>query len=336
MLSAVLCRCQEWDGIVLFGEQELEWLRKHGAFDNGIPSKDTLRRFFASLDPERFRECFAQWIAPLRNSKLNEVIAIDGKTIRGTSTKSDPKSVAPHILTALASEQGLCLGQVKTDAKSNEITAIPELLEAISIGGCTVTIDAMGRQKEIVRAIRDKNADYIIAAKGNQGSLLEAIEDTVLLERPVETAIEDDCGHGRVEKRTCHLYTDLSHFKDSGSWKDLGSFIKIEKRAYHKATGKTDQETRYYISNITKDAAGLNKMVRPHWSVENQLHWVLDVVFGEDYARKRTGPSAENFNLVLKMALLLVNSEKSHKKSKNNKRLRALMDREYRGKLLHF
>lgn len=336
VLSAVVCRCQEWDEIVLFGEQEIEWLKKHGSFDNGIPSKDTLRRFFAALDTASFNECFLKWIASLRNDKLSEVVAIDGKTIRGASTKSNPESVSPHILTALASEQGLCLGQVKTDAKSNEITSIPLLLKNLSINSCTVTIDAMGCQKEIIESIRDENANYVVAAKGNQGSLLEAIKDTVLLEKPVETSVSEDYGHGRIEKRTCYLYTNLSHFQDRRLWKDLGSFIKIEKEVYHKTTGKTTNDTRYYISNITKDANQLNKMVRAHWSVENKLHWVLDVVFEEDYARKRAGESAENFNLIFKIALLLINNEKSFKKSKNNKRLRAMLDRKYREKILLF
>ncbi|WP_185956464.1 ISAs1 family transposase [Changchengzhania lutea] len=265
-----------------------------------------------------------------------EVVSIDGKTIRGASTKSDLTSVSPHIITALASEQGLCLGQIKTDDKSNGITAIPELLNTISIENRTITIDAMGCQTEIVETARSNRANYMIAVKGNQGQLYQAIKDTVLLEKPAGTHIQDDCGHDRVEKRTCYVYTDLSHLEDGQRWKDLKTFIAIQKEVFYKATQKTTYETRYYISNLHISASQTNTMIRQHWAIENKLHWVLDVVFEEDYARKRTGNSAENFNLILKMALLLVNKEKTFKKSKNNKRLKALLDREYREKLMFF
>ena len=336
VLSAVLCRCQEWDEILLFGDQEIDWLKKHGSFENGIPSKDTLRRFFSALDPENFQACFVQWISTFRNQTILEVVSIDGKTIRGASTKSDATSVSPHIITALASEQGLCLGQIKTEDKSNEITAIPKLLNSISIENCTITIDAMGCQTEIIETVRNNQANYIIAVKGNQGQLSQAIKDTVALEKPIDTNTMNDCGHGRVEKRSCHVYPNLSHLEDKHRWKDLKTFIVIEKEVFYKATQKTTKETRYYISNLNISASQINTMVREHWAIENKLHWVLDVVFEEDYARKRTGNSAENFNLILKMALLLINKEKTFKKSKNNKRLKALLDREYREKIMLF
>tara|TARA_R110002033_G_C3851883_1_gene235695 strand:- start:151 stop:1287 length:1137 start_codon:yes stop_codon:yes gene_type:complete len=336
VLSAVLSRCQEWDEIILFGSQELDWLKKHGSFDNGIPSKDTLRRFFAALDPESFQACFVQWISTFRNEVLLEVVSIDGKTIRGASTKSDTESISPHIISALASEQGLCLGQIKVEDKSNEITAIPKLLNSLSIENCTITIDAMGCQTEIIKTIRSNQANYIVAVKGNQGQLYQAIKDAFMLEKPIDTGTDNDCGHGRVEKRTCHVYSDMSHLENHQRWKDLKTFIIIEKEVFYKATQETKNEMRYYISNLNISASQINTMVREHWAIENKLHWVLDVVFEEDYARKRIGNSAENFNLVLKMALLLINKEKTFKKSKNNKRLKALLDREYREKLMMF
>lgn len=334
--SAVLCGCQEWDRILMFGEHEIDWLKKHGSFSNGLPSKDTLRRFFMALDPSSFQKCFRNWIDSLRNPSTLEVIALDGKTVRGAKNPSAPQSITPHIVSAMATDQGLCLGQFKVIDKSNEISAITELLDVLFIEKSIVTIDAMGCQKAIVEQIRSKNANYIIAAKANQGALHLAIKDTLQLEKPTEIVEQDDCGHGRVEKRTCKIYTNLSHLENSEKWKDLKSFIVIEKEVYYKSSQKKTNETRFYISNLSQDAATINTAIRKHWSIENQLHWVLDVVFNEDSARKRIQNSAENFNVILKTALTLINNETTLKKSKNNKRFKALINEEYREKVLGF
>lgn len=334
--SAVLCGCQEWDRILMFGEHELDWLKKHGSFLNGLPSKDTMRRFFMALDPKGFQSCFSQWINSLRDPNILEVIALDGKTIRGAKNLTDSQSITPHIVSAMATDQGLCLGQFKVSDKSNEITAIKELLDLLFIEQSIVTIDAMGCQKAIVDQIRSKNANYIIAAKANQGTLHLAIKDTIKLEKPMEIIEQNDCGHGRVEKRICKIYNNLTHFENAHKWKDLKSFIVVEKEVYHKSSQKTSKETRYYISNLTKDAQSINRAIRKHWSIENQLHWVLDVVFNEDSARKRVENSAENFNIVLKTALTLINHETTLKKSKNNKRFKALINCQYREKVLGF
>jgi predicted transposase YbfD/YdcC len=334
--SAVLCGCQEWDRILMFGEHEIDWLKKHGSFSNGLPSKDTLRRFFMALDPSSFQKCFRNWIDSLRDSSTLEVIALDGKTVRGAKNSSALQSITPHIVSAMATDQGLCLGQLKVIDKSNEISAITELLDMLFIEKSIVTIDAMGCQKTIVEQIRSKNANYIIAAKANQGALHLAIKDTLLLEKPTEIVEQDDCGHGRVEKRICKIYTNLSHLENSQRWKDLKSFIVVEKEIYHKSSQKTTNETRFYISNLSQDAATINTAIRKHWSIENQLHWVLDVIFNEDSARKRIQNSAENFNIILKSALTLINKETTLKKSKNNKRFKALINKKYREKVLGF
>lgn len=335
-VSAVLCGCQEWDRILMFGEHEIDWLKTHGSFSNGLPSKDTLRRFFMALDPSSFQNCFRNWIDSLRNPNNLEVIALDGKTIRGAKNLSAPQSITPHIVSAMATDQGLCLGQFKVTDKSNEISAITDLLDVLFIENSIVTIDAMGCQKTIVEQIRSKNANYIIAVKANQGTLHLAIKDTLQLEKPIEIAEQDDCGHGRVEKRICKIYTNLSHLENSEKWKGLSSFIVVEKEVYDKSSQKTTNETRFYISNLSNDATAINNAIRKHWSIENQLHWVLDVVFSEDSARKRIKNSAENFNIILKTALTLINKETTLKKSKNNKRFKALINKKYREKVLGF
>jgi len=334
-LTSIICGLTDYDEIIYFGNQEMGWFKKHGDFSKGIPSKDTIRRFFSALDPVAFSSCFMDWVGALREADKTDTIAIDGKTIRGASTKSDPKSITPHIISAMATEQGLCLGQLKVADKSNEITAIPELLDLLSISGDTITIDAMGCQGTIVDKIVDKGANYIIAVKGNQKELELAINDTVLLEHPTEVSVTEDCGHGRVERRTCRTYDNLSHLQDVNKWPGLSTFIEIRSEVYHKSTGKATDEKRLYISNLKQSASVFNDAIRKHWAIENQIHWVLDVTFKEDQARKRAGHLAENFNIIFKTALTLINNEKSYKKSKKSKRLRALMDREYREKILN-
>lgn len=336
VLVSVLCRITDWDEMVDFGNHELDWFKKHGDFSNGIPSESTIRRVFLSLDPDSFSSCFTTWVYSLLGGRVRESISFDGKTIRGAKTKSDASSKSPHILSAVVSELGICLGQLKTEEKSNEITAIPELINSLSIEDCTVTIDAMGCHKNIVSSIIEAQANYVIGVKANQSGLLAAIKDTVALEKYDHIHIDQSCGHGRVEKRTANVYFNLSHYDKIAQWKDLKTFIAIEKETFNKATKKTTIDKRYYISNLNLTGEQANRIVRSHWAVENKLHWVLDVVFGEDASRKRKGYSAQNMNIVMKMALTLINNEKTFKKSKNRKRFKALIDRNYREKLLGF
>lgn len=335
-LVGVLCGLREYGLIVRFAKNELPWFRKYGDFSNGIPSSETIRRFLVALDTGAFKDCYSNWIGSLYSLGEVDNIALDGKTIRGASTKSDPGSISPHVLTAWATDQGLCLGQLRVDDKSNEITAIPELLKRISVKGSVVTIDAMGCQKEIVADIVDREADYIIAVKGNQRSLETAIRDTVLLEAPDDASVEENVGHGRVEKRTCKIYRDLSHLENIDAWKALRSFVEVESETFCKSAQSTTRERRLYISSLDQSAKKFNADIRKHWSIENQLHWVLDVAFGEDASRKRTGNSPENFNIIFKSALAILKREQSLKKSIKQKNLEALMNRKYREKLLNF
>lgn len=334
VLVGVLCGLKEYSLMVRFAKSELEWFKNYGAFTNGVPSTETIRRFLIALDTAVFEECYINWINSLFDLNEIESIAIDGKTIRGASTKSDTNSISPHILTAWATDQGLSLAQLKVEDKSNEITAIPELLKKIFIKGSIITIDAMACQKQIVNDIISYEADYIIAVKGNQKTLETAIKDTVLLETPDDVSISQDLGHGRVEKRTCSVYNDLSHLETKQDWKGLQRFVKIESEVFCKSTAKTTIEKRFYISNLKVSANKFNQLIRQHWSIENQLHWVLDVSFGEDSSKKRTGNSAENLNIIFKSALTLLKKEKSLKKSISQKKFEALINKNYRDKLM--
>ena len=197
-VSAMLCGINEWPSVIIFGENQLDWLRKHGSFSKGLPSQDTLERVFAALDPKSFNTCFANWMGSIRETVPGEVIAIDGKTMRGAKGTRAGKNM-PHIVSAWATANGLCLGQVKVSEKSNEITAIPELIEAVVAKGCTITIDAMGCQKDIAKTIIENKAGYILAVKGNQGSLEQAIQDTVRFEKPHTTDVMREFDHGRIE-----------------------------------------------------------------------------------------------------------------------------------------
>lgn len=334
-ISAMICGAGDWELVKTFGENQLSWLKKYGSFTNGVPSTDTLERVFAALDPKAFNNNFIKWIDSIRKEVPEETIAIDGKTMRGSKPNKTSKNM-PHIVSAFAATNGLCLGQVKVNEKSNEITAIPELLELLAVKGCTVTIDAMGCQTNIADKIISNKADYILAVKGNQSNLEQAILDTVLLEKPCSKDVWDDFGHGRIEKRTCHAYSELGHIENLEKWRGLKTIFVINSEVYEKCSGKVSSEQRLYISSLPAIANNLNKKTREHWSVENNLHWSLDVQFGEDKSRKYKGNVAENFNIILKIAMTLLLNDKTPKRSKNNKRLKAALDYKYREKLLNF
>jgi len=314
VLSGVLCGADDWETIILFGNNQIDWLKKYGGYKNGIPCSDTLKKVFSAIDPVQFNSCFMDWISGICTLADKEVIAIDGKTIK--RTKEDK---LPHIVSAFACENGLTLGQVKINDKSNEITAIPELLKLLDINGTTVTIVAMGCQRDIAKEIIAKDAAYILAIKGNQKTLEQDILDTILLESTNETHTEDDIGHGRIERRTCSVYTKLSHIEDQKKWIGIKTIATIQTEVTNKTTGKISEEQRIYISSLPPDAKNINNSVRKHWSVENNLHWTLDVLFGEDKSRKRRGNVAENYNIVMKTVLALLVKEKTLKKSKKKK-----------------
>ena len=278
---------------------------------------------------------FVAWVSSIAKLTAGEVVAIDGKTLRGASEPSktglDKKAIV-HLVSAWANSNNLVLGQRRVDEKSNEIKAIPKLLDALELSGTVVTIDAMGCQRAIAAKIIDKKADYILAVKENQGHLLEEIKDSFQMLAADAVEEEIDCGHGRVEQRRCSVIADLGLIGKAAEWASIRGLVRIEAERYHKATGKTETEIRYYITSLAADAARLNGCIRQHWGIENKLHWVLDVGFGEDLDRKRAGNSAQNFSVLNRIALNLLKQDKTSKRGVHGKRLKAGWDNGY---LLH-
>jgi predicted transposase YbfD/YdcC len=241
--------------------------------------------------------------------------------LRGT--RETGKKTLVHMVSAWAEGNGLVLAQRKVDEKSNEITAIPKLLDALELSGTVVTLNAMGCQRDIAKRIIEKKADYVLAVKDNQGLLAEQVRDSFLLLVSDAVVEEIDCGHGRVEQRKCSVIADLSLIEKACEWASLQGLVRIESERYHKATGKTEREIRYYITSLRADAAQLNRVIRQHWGIDNKLHWVLDVGFGEDLNRKRAGHAAQNFSVLNRIALNLLKQDKSSKRGIKGKRLKA-------------
>lgn len=291
--------CDSWDDLELFGQTKLDTLRNYLAFENGSPSDDTLRRFFRALDPGAFEQCFLNWLESFQLDLSDKVIAIDGKTSRRSF---DQDNKAMHMVSAFASELNLALGQVKTAEKSNEITAIPELLELLDISGAIITIDAMGCQKKIVEKIIDKSADYVIGLKGNQGQLNDDVRfafENKPSNMKFVSDVDNDKGHGRIENRYCTVSDDIQWLRERHpDWKNLNSIIEIESSRIISGGQKT--EKRYYISSLSADAAKIQNAVRQHWGIENKLHWVLDVTFNDDQSRIRKGNAPKNMAIIKK------------------------------------
>jgi predicted transposase YbfD/YdcC len=329
-IAAILSGANGWNEIEDYAQSKIEWFKSFLTLPGGIPSHDTFNRVFSALDPEELEKGFVAWVSSIAKLTAGEVVAIDGKALRGTSGPG--KRAIVHLVSAWANTNSLVLAQRRVDEKSNEITAIPKLLDALELSGTVVTIDAMGCQRSIAEKIVGKKADYILAVKENQGHLLEEIKDSFQMLAADAAAEEIDCGHGRIEQRTCSVIADLSLVEKAAEWASLQGLVRIEAERYHKATGKTERETRYYITSLQPDAARLNRSIRQHWGIENKLHWVLDVGFGEDLDRKRAGHAAQNFSLLNRIALNLLKQDKSSKRGIHGKRLKAGWDNTY---LLH-
>lgn len=336
---AVISGADSWDSIELFGKSKHDFLKKFLRLPNGIPSHDTINRVISMIRPNKFENVFIQWVESLKckdfdNKRLKEVIAIDGKTLRGSKDTFHQKKPI-HLINAWASINGLVLGQCAVDGKTNEIKAIPELLELLDIEGCIITIDAMGTQKEIAAQIIDNKADYILALKSNQKYLKENVETIFNVQTPDSEHTTLEKGHGRIETRQCQVITDLKFLDESElKWKNLASIIKIT--STREINQMKTEETRWYLSSLQVNAEMMNKYIRNHWLVENALHWTLDVTFKEDQQRKRNANAAQNFALIQKMALNMVKSDKANKGSLKSKRLRAGWDEKYLLFLLGF
>lgn len=328
-VAAIVCGADTWNEIEAFGLAKAEWLGSIIPLPNGIPSHDTFNRFFAALAPGEFETCFVQWAAAISVRGNGEVVNIDGKTIRGSKGLN---ASAAHIVTAWSSANSVSLGQLRTDDKSSEITAIPLLLEMLFLEGCIVTIDAAGCQTKIAQAIVDKKADYLLCAKANQPKLLDAIEQSFAL-KPVAQSWEDtDADHGRITTRTCSVIADLKLVPMAEKWAGLRTLVRVDSHTYFKADQQTSEMTRYYISTLPPDAKLIGQTVRTHWQIENGLHWHLDVSFKEDASRKRQGNAAENFSTLLKLSHTLLKRDTTTKIGIKSKRLKAGWDNAF---LLH-
>ena len=330
-IGAVICGCDTWEDIAEWAEIREDWLSTLLELPNGIPSHDTINRVFSLIDPQAFQQCFVDWVKSVSTITEGQIISIDGKRLRN-SGENGSKSII-HMVSAWSNANNMVLAQQKVGDKSNEITAIPALLEMLDLHGCLVTIDAMGCQKTIAKAITDKGANYILAVKDNQGRLLDDIKEAFSSQQPDQQHSQINTGHGRIEKRTCSIITDTEWICDEKQWRNLHTLIRIESERTLKATGAMEKQVRYYISSRVADAQTFNNAIREHWGIENKLHWVLDVAFGEDKSSKRAGHAAENFSFIAKIALNLLKQHNDYRGVKRvsikTRRLKSSWSKDY-------
>lgn len=339
-ICAVISGAESWDDIEDFGHCKYDWLKSFLKLSNGIPSHDTFNRVFARINPQELEKCFSDWVKSISNLLPGEQIAIDGKSLRHSyDNNSEQKAIV--IVSALAKESGLVLAQRKVSKKSNEITAIPELLKVLELSGAIVTIDAMGCQTKIVSQIANQKADYLITLKKNQSGLYKRVDELFKLalsdnknEQFSSNYSVCESSHGRTEQRHYHVLNDIRELVDSSKkWSNFNSAIRVEYSRQLK-NGKTKRESRYFITSLSQDAEHLAKYIRGHWSVENQLHWVLDVDFNEDNSRIRKDNAPENLAVIRHIAFNILKQDKHIKASIRGKRKCAGWDNSYLVKLL--
>jgi predicted transposase YbfD/YdcC len=316
---ATLAGGEGFTDMEMFGISKQEWFKTFLELPNGIPSHDTFNRVFQALDPQAFCDCFLRWTQGLRAAVSGEIVAVDGKALRRALDKGKGDAM-PYIVSAWASDNGLVLGQMKVDEKSNEITAIPELLRALELKGCIVTIDAMGCQKKIAREIVDADADYVLALKGNQETVRDEVtsylDDAISRwgQNPASVpelgfceTVEKD--HGRIETRRFWQSDNVGWFADCDQWEGLGSFGAVE--SVRDIGGTVTTERRYYLLSLPRNVYKFASAARLHWGVENNVHWLLDVTFKEDQSRAREGHAAQNLATLRRLALNAIKREKS-------------------------
>ncbi|WP_417909550.1 ISAs1 family transposase [Candidatus Electronema sp. PJ] len=336
-VCAVICGANDWTEIAQYGVAKKDWFAAFLELPNGIPSHDTFNRVFSFINPDEFQRCFSGWIRAAVELTQGQVVAFDGKTLRRSHDAKSGKS-AIHMVSAWAAADHLVIGQVKTEEKSNEINAIPELLDFLNMKGCTATIDAMGCQKKIVKKIIEQGGDYAIAVKGNQPGLFQAVDKLFssadvgrLNSSEFDFHSSEAAGHGRHEVRWCFMTDNLGGIPMRSEWEGLRSAGAVISDVT--VNGQTTTSCRYYISSLEKNAVLLAESVRGHWSIENSAHWVLDTAFREDDSRLRKGHGPENFAVLRHIALNLLKQEGSRLGVKA-KRLKAGWDNNFLSKVL--
>jgi predicted transposase YbfD/YdcC len=338
-ICATICGAEHWTEMAEFGEAKHDWFASFLELENGIPSHDTFRRVFILLDNTELKELFIEWVSAVVSLGKGVLVNLDGKNLCGSKEPVKGKK-ALNIVSAWVSEQAVVLGQVKCEEKSNEITAIPELLKILDIEGCVITIDAIGCQTKIVEEIIGKGADYVISLKGNQGNLHREIKEYLdWAERIGFKEIKYDYsetlekGHGRIEERRCWVTEEIGWLEEKEDWKNLKSVVMVE-AIREVIGGKKTVERRYFISSLEANAKQTLKAVRGHWAIENQLHWCLDIGFREDDCRIREAKSAENLATLRHIGLNLLKQETSCKLGIKSKRKKAGWDNSYLLKVL--
>ena len=338
-VCAVISGAESWADIALYGRSKQDWLGTFLALPNGIPSHDTFRRVFMLIDTGRFEACFEAWARSFGPTLDREVVAIDGKTIRGSFDRSRDQA-ALHVVSAWASDRGLVLGQRQVGDKSNEITAIPELLDVLDIKGAIVTLDAMGCQRAIAAKILERGADYLVTLKANQGKKHSAVEElcatTCFSRSPTHRPVHDefDDGHGRLVRRRVFVCPDAVALETLRDWPGLKSVLAVETIRGVNGSGKIEAEIRYFLSSSDDQPEILAKAIRQHWQIENSLHWVLDVTFNEDHCRIRDRNAVLNFSLLRKIAINLVRRHHASKASLKGRRKMAAWDNRYMEQVL--
>jgi predicted transposase YbfD/YdcC len=343
-VSATLAQQDSWEEIADYAEMKQDFLRRFLELPNGIPSHDTINRVFSLLDPRAWQVCFAAWMRSMGKLSGEKLIAIDGKTLRGSKSsgtgKAEQECAALELVTAWASENELVLAQLAVPESGNEISVLPELLELLDLEGATVTLDAMGTQSDIAEQIVEQGGDYLLSLKANQGKIYDEVswlfnynyEQKV----PMPQAASFDVKHGRQEERTCWLINDFSYLKTTDcnltAWKNLAAIVVIESTTLRQ--NKEQHDRRFFLTSLSEDAQTLLHRVRKHWSIENQQHYPLDVTFNEDRNRTRKGFAAQNLAALRRLSLNLLNLDPDKKRSKRRKRLKALLDDNYLLQLL--